>query len=148
VWDRVGLAPLPAGPAGVRAAYAGCHSFAVAATASHREGAVALLRWLTSFEAQLGEARLGAIPCRASALRRVREEAVGDPSLTERWQLLAEAEETMIIPPRFSEYPKCENAIWQSIQKAMEGVWTPRKAVQRAAAAILPIVGAHVAVES
>ena len=148
VWDRVGLAPLPAGAAGVRAAYAGCHSFAVAASAAHREGAVALLRWLTSFEAQLGEARLGAIPCRASALGRVREEAVGDPALTQRWQLLAEAEETMIIPPRFSAYPRCEDAIWQSLQKAMEGIWTPREALQSAAAAILPIVGAHVTVES
>jgi hypothetical protein len=30
----------------------------------------------------------------------------------------------------------------------MEGIWTPREALQSAAAAILPIVGAHVTVES
>jgi multiple sugar transport system substrate-binding protein len=148
VSDRVGLAPLPAGPAGVRAAYAGCHSFAVPATARNRAGAVELLRWFTSFDGQLGEARRGAIPCRRSALGRVRQEAAGEPSETRRWELLADAETTMIIPPRFAAYPTCEDAIWQSIQKVMEGLWSPRDAVQRAVAAILPILGAHVTVES
>lgn len=148
VWDRVGLAPLPKGPAGIRAAYAGCHSFAIPRSAANRPAAVALLRWLTTFDAQLGEARRGAIPCRASALARVRREAAADSVRARRWELLADAERTMIIPPRFGAYPTCEDAIWQSIQKAMEGVWTPREAVQRAAAAILPIVGAQVTVES
>ncbi len=148
VADRVGLAPLPAGPAGVRAAYAGCHSFAVAASARNRAGAVALLQWLTSVEAQLGEARRGSIPCRAGALSRVRQEASGDALETRRWELLAAAEQIMIIPPRFASYPTCEDAIWQSLQKVMQGLWTSREGVQRAAAAILPIVGAQVTVES
>ena len=148
VFDRVGLAPLPAGPAGIRAAYAGCHSFAVAASAPNRAGAVALLQWLTSVDAQLGEARLGSIPCRAGALRRVREEAAGDASETRRWELLAAAEQTMIIPPRFASYPTCEDAIWQSLQKVMQGSWAARDGVRRAAAAILPLVGARVTVES
>ena len=42
VADRVGLALLPAGPAGLRAAYAGCHSFAIPRTARHPEAAAAL----------------------------------------------------------------------------------------------------------
>lgn len=148
VWDRVGLAPLPAGPAGIRAAYAGCHSFALSATARNAEEASALLRFLTSAEAQLREARRGAIPCRASALARVREEAAADPNEARRWDLLTHAEHAMIIPPRFAAYPRCEDAIWQSIQRAMVGVWTPREAVASAAADIQPMVGAHVTVES
>jgi ABC-type glycerol-3-phosphate transport system substrate-binding protein len=36
VWDRVGLAALPAGPEGIRAGYAGCHSFAIPASAAVR----------------------------------------------------------------------------------------------------------------
>ena len=148
VAGRVGLAPLPAGPAGIRAAYAGCHSFAVAAGAPNRPGAVALLHWLTSYEAQLEEARLGSIPCRATALARIRQQAAGDPTGAQRWQLLADAERTMIVPPRFAAYPACEEAIWQALQRAMEGDWTPREAVQRASAAIAPIVGANVTVES
>jgi multiple sugar transport system substrate-binding protein len=143
VADRVGLALLPAGPSGIRAAYAGCHSFAIPRSARHPEGAAALLRYLTSFDAQLGEARRGAIPCRASALARVREEAAGDRAEASRWQLLAETEETMIIPPRFAAYPRCEDAIWQAVQQAMVGKWTPEQAIERAAADVQGIVDTH-----
>ena len=132
VWDRVGLAPLPAGPAGIRAAYAGCHSFAIAKDAENRDGAAALLRHLTSFEAQFGEARRGTIPCRASALASIRQEAHVDAAETRRWELLADAETTMIIPPRFAAYPRCEDTIWRGIQDAMEGRCSPREAVARA----------------
>src|SRR5688572_1968459 len=76
VADRLGLALLPAGPAGVRAAYGGCHSFAVARTAQNPAGAVALIAHLMSFDAQLNEARNGAIPCRASALAAVRSDVI------------------------------------------------------------------------
>jgi multiple sugar transport system substrate-binding protein len=148
VWQHVGLAALPSGPAGVRAAYAGCHSFAVAANARNSAGAAALLRFLTSSEAQLSEARRGAIPCRRSALERRRREAAGDPVEARRWDLLARAEQTMIVPPRFAAYPLCEDAIWHAIQGAMTGEVTPGEAVARAAAAIQPVVDAQVTVES
>jgi multiple sugar transport system substrate-binding protein len=136
----VALAPLPVGPAGISAAYAGCHSFAIAADARNREGALALLKHFTSFDAQLAEARRGAIPCRASALAQVRQESSADTDEGRRWGLLADAERTMIIPPRFPSYPLCEDAIWQSIQHAMTGSWTPRDAVRRAAEAVDDIV--------
>jgi hypothetical protein len=61
---------------------------------------------------------------------------------------LAEAEQTMIIPPRFAAYPRCEDAIWHAIQGAMEGTTTPREAVRRAAAAILAVVNADATVPS
>ena len=114
----------------------------------NRKGATALLHWLTSFDAQLGEARRGAIPCRASALARVREEAAADPLQAHRWELLAAAEETMIIPPRFAAYPDCEDAIWRAIQEAMEGTTSPAEAVASAARTIAPIVGIRAAVRS
>ena len=145
---HVGLALVPVGPAGIEAAYAGCHSFAIPRAAGNRKGAAALLHWLTSFDAQLGEARRGAIPCRASALARVREEAAADPLQTHRWELLAAAEETMIIPPRFAAYPDCEDAIWRAIQEAMEGTTSPAEAVASAARTIAPIVGIRAAVRS
>ena len=92
-------------------------------------------RWfshLTSFDAQLGEARHGAIPCRASALAAVRVEAAGDPPAAERWRLLAETEKTMIVPPRFAAYPQCEDALWRSVQRAMIGELSPADAMRRA----------------
>lgn len=143
VAEHVELAPLPRGPVGERAAYAGCHSFAIPRSARNPDGGAALLWFLTSFEAQLGEARRGAIPCRASALRQVREEAAGDPAATRRWELLAQMERVMIIPPRFAAYPRCEDAIWRAVQRTMEGEWSPADAISRAAAEIRGIVDAH-----
>ena len=142
VADRFDLALLPAGPTGTRAAYSGCHSFAIPRTSRNPEGGAALLAYLTSFEAQLGEARLGAIPCRTSALERVRE----DSENVRRWELLAETEQTMIIPPRFAAYPRCEDAIWQAIQRAMVGEWSPEQAVSRAASDVRGIVETHASV--
>lgn len=144
--DRVGLALLPAGPAGIRAAYAGCHSFAVTRTAQNPDAAMALIGHLTSFASQLGEARQGAIPCRASALAAVRSEAAADPAVAERWRLLAETEQTMIIPPRFAAYPQCEDALWRNVQRAMTGEVSPAEAVRRAAAEIQGIVAMKVRV--
>jgi multiple sugar transport system substrate-binding protein len=148
VWDRVGLAPLPVGSTGLRAAYAGCHSFAIAAGSRKPDEAAALARHLTSFDAQLGEARCGAIPCRESALRQVIAEAPDGSAEAARWALLAEAEHTMIIPPRFAAYPFCEDVIWHSIQRAMLAEWTPAEAVRHAASEILPIVAAAAACRS
>lgn len=148
VADRVGLALLPEGPGGMRAAYAGCHSFAIPRTARNPEGGAALVRHLTSFDAQIGEARHGAIPCRASALTAVRSDLVHDRSAAERWRLLAETEKTMIVPPRFAAYPQCEDALWRSVQSAMIGEQSPADAVRRAATDIQGIVAAHAPVRS
>jgi multiple sugar transport system substrate-binding protein len=143
VADRVQLALLPKGPADVRAAYAGCHSFAIPTSAENRDGAAALVRHLTSFEAQLGEARRGAIPCRASALQAVREDAAADRVAAERWQLLAETEQAMIIPPRFAAYPQCEDALWRSVQRAMIGEISAAESMRAAAEHIHRIVAEH-----
>jgi multiple sugar transport system substrate-binding protein len=143
--DRVGLALLPAGPAGISAAYAGCHSFAVPRAARNRSGGAALLRFFTSLESQLSEARRGAIPCHLGALAQIRDEAAADPDRARRWQLLTETEQTMIIPPRFAAYPDCEDAIWRAVQRAMEGISTPADAVGQAAAAVERIVESRVA---
>jgi multiple sugar transport system substrate-binding protein len=148
VSDRVGLALLPSGPAGRRAGYGGCHSFAISATARNAPGAMALLRFLTSPEAQFGEATLGAIPCRSSALLRVKAEAAAAPDEAHRWELLAQMEPSIIIPPRFAAYPRCEDVLWHAIQGAMTGASTPREALARAAAAIVSIVGAPAPVRS
>lgn len=143
VADRVGLALLPAGPTGRRAAYAGCHSFAIPRSARQPEAAAALVRHLTSFDAQLGEARRGAIPCRASALSAVRTEAAADPAAAQRWELLAETETVMIMPARFAAYPLCEDALWRNVQRAMIGEVSPADAVRQAATEVHGIVATH-----
>jgi multiple sugar transport system substrate-binding protein len=141
--DDVSLARLPAGPTGARSAYAGCHSFAIPHGAGNRAGAAELLRYLTSAAAQLGEARRGAIPCRASALASVRAESAANPVESTRWKLLAESQETMIMPPRFAEYPSCEDVIWHAVQRAMVGSMSAAEALSAAAASVRQIVDAR-----
>lgn len=148
VSDRIELAPLPAGPAGVNAAYGGCHSFAIPVSARNTDGAHALLRWLTSPESQYAEARLGAIPCRTSALKRVRDEAETAPAHAHRWNLLADAQASMIVPPRFAAYPDCEDVLWRAVQRVMVGGATPDSALSDAARVIRTIVGPPMAVQS
>jgi len=38
----------------------------------------------------------------------------------------------MIIPPRFAAYPACEDVLWRAVQRAMEGLASPREAVEDA----------------
>jgi multiple sugar transport system substrate-binding protein len=140
VADLVELALLPAGPAGKRAAYSGCHSFAIPRRAGNPDGGAALMAHFTSFDAQLGEARRGAIPCRASALAAIGAEAAANPAEARRWRLLAETEPTMIIPPRFAAYPQCEDVIWRHVQRAMTGELSAADAIERAAAEVQAIV--------
>lgn len=142
VADRTGVALLPTGPSGTRAAYAGCHSFAIPKTARNREGAARLLQDLTSTAAQLEEARRGAIPVRASALAQVRAEAAAEPTEARRWDLLTQTQQAMIIPPRFAAYAACEDALWHAIQRAMEGLVSPRTAVEEGARQIAALVAA------
>jgi multiple sugar transport system substrate-binding protein len=139
--EKVGVALLPQGFTGRRAAYGGCHSFAVARAARNREGAVALLRFFTSPEAQAAEARRGAVPVRQSALDAVRREVSGDAAESRRWDLLARTmAEALIIPPRFAAYPACEDAIWRALQKAMTAELSPPAAVREAAARVAEVV--------
>lgn len=140
VADRTGLARLPGGFGGRRAAYAGCHSFAIPKRARNREGALELLRFLTTVESQLDEARRGALPARRSAFEAMREEAKADPRQTHRLDLLARTSDDLIIPPRFAAYPDCEDAIWHGLQKAMTGVLSPHDAVHEAARAVAEVV--------
>lgn len=141
VADRTGLALLPGGFGGRRAAYAGCHSFAIPATAKNREGAMRLLRFLTSLDSQVDEARRGALPVRRSAFEAMRAEAKGDSRKAHRLELLARTSEDLIIPPRFAAYPDCEDAIWHGIQKAITGALPPKEAVEEAARACATVVG-------
>ncbi len=141
VAGNTGVAALPIGFTGRRAAYAGCHSFAIPRKAKNKEGAAALLRFFTSEESQVAEGRRGSVPVRSSAFDTVRREVSTDPEDALRWDLLAQTmAEALIIPPRFAAYPPCEDALWQSLQKAITGMLPPLAAVREAADMVRLIV--------
>jgi multiple sugar transport system substrate-binding protein len=123
------LARMPAGPTGIHKAYAGSHTFALTRRGSGRTDAVALLRFLTSPEQQLTEARRGSVPTRPAVLAEVT--SVADAAEAERWKLLDQVIATdMLIPPGIAYYPEIEEILWHTVRSAMVGMMSIAAALE------------------
>jgi multiple sugar transport system substrate-binding protein len=118
VADRFDVALYPGGRAG-RHVYSSSHTFAIPATVSDRPAAVELLRFLTSRESQAYEARLGTLPARVDSLQDARADA--GPLVERRWNLLEQAQEAALVPPKHANYPAVEDAIWEGIRETLLG---------------------------
>jgi multiple sugar transport system substrate-binding protein len=120
VVGRYSVALYPEGRTG-RFIYSSSHTFAIPHTVRDRPAALALLHFLISRELQAFEARLGTLPARSDALRDARADAEPGSLSERRWGLLEEAQEAALIPPKHSNYPAVEDAIWQGIREALLG---------------------------
>lgn len=118
--DRYGFALYPEGSAG-RFVYSGSHTFAIPTTVRDRSAAVDLLRFLTSRESQVLEARFGTLPARTDSLEDVRAEAEPGSVAEKRWELLAEQSRAALVPPKHERYPAVEDAIWEGLREAFLG---------------------------
>jgi len=137
VAGRFRLALYPAGPTGERWVYSGGHAFAVPTSTRDREGAKALLKFLTSADAQWHEAQHGTLPVLKSVQSRLRAETDPTSPQGERLALLEETVGSlMLLPPRFPKYPGVEEALWTSLQKGMTGEWSVDDALGHAATAM------------
>lgn len=143
VAGRFDVALYPAGPAG-RHVYAGSHTFAIPITVRDRPAAVALLRFLTSEESQLLEARRGGLPTRPAVLARVRAEAQPGSIQSRRWSLLEDTTAAVLFPPAHPRYPLMEDALWQSLQQAITGTASVEAALAEAEARIREIAAGQV----
>lgn len=140
VADRFDVALYPTGPAG-RRVYAGAHTFAIPTTVRDRSAALALLRFLTSVESQVLEARLGSLPTRPAVLAQVRAESPPGSLQARRWSLLEETSAAALFPPSHPRYPLMEDALWHVARRALIGTSTVGEALAAAAARIRDIVG-------
>ncbi len=131
VLEQFDVAVYPAGPAGLRRAYAGCHSFAIPKAARHVEGALALLRYLVSPDVQRTEATVsGHTPVRRAVFDGVKRELAPGSRDARRMAALQETiERYAMIPPKFARYPLVEDALWVGVQQAITGAQTPRDAL-------------------
>ncbi len=118
VVDSFDVALYPEGRAG-RFIYSSSHTFAIPNSVRDRLAAIELLRFLTSKESQAFEARLGTLPARSDALRDVRADATPGSLAERRWELLEEAQQAALLPPKHQNYPAVEDAIWQGIREAL-----------------------------
>ena len=125
---------------GGRHVYAGSHTFAIPTSVHDRPAALALLRFLTSEESQLVEARLGSLPTRPAVLAQVRAESPPGSIQARRWSLLEETTAAALFPPVHPRYPLMENALWRAVQRAIVGTITVEEALAEAAAGVREIV--------
>jgi multiple sugar transport system substrate-binding protein len=143
VIGRFGLALYPTGPAGQRWVHAGGHCFGVPNSVRDEEGARALLKFLTSADAQWHEARHGAVPVLKSVQNRLKAETDAGTLEGQRLALLGQTMSShMLLPPRFPLYPAVEEALWTSLQKGLTGEWSVEDALHRAAAEMQKVLGA------
>lgn len=137
VGDVFDLAIYPTGPSGKRRVYSGAHSFALTSGTRDVPAALELLRFLTSEESQFHEARLGSVVPRTAVMERLRREAPAGSRDARRIGILHRTMSScMAIPPKFAEYPACEDALWGSIRQALIGECTVEQALQRAAESV------------
>ena len=118
VADRFSVSVYPVGPANLTLTYGGGHTFALTKRGIEKPEALALLLHLTDFEQQLFEARNGCVPVRRSVMTQAQSEA--DPRNRERLALLERViRDHILVPPKFELYPKVEEVLWHTVQKAI-----------------------------
>jgi multiple sugar transport system substrate-binding protein len=120
VHDRLGLSPYPVGPSGRSLAYGGGHAFALTQRGVDKPEAVELLLYLTAPEQQLGEARQGCVPVRASVMTQMQRET--DQANRARLAMLESViAGQILIPPKLARYPEIEEVLWRTVQRAFLG---------------------------
>lgn len=131
VAHRFDLAPYPLGPAGERHVYSGSHTFAIMRRCSDQEAALALIRDLTSREAQQREAARGAIPARRDVTPSA--PADEDARASRRSRLLTETIATsMVTFPSDPRYPELEDTVWPLLRDGFTGRVQVDEALHRA----------------
>jgi len=143
VVELFGLALYPVGPTGERWVYSGGHTFAIPTSVHNEEGARALLRFLTSADAQWHEAQHGALPVLKSVQNRLKAETAPTSLEGQRLQMLEQTVNShMLLPPRFPKYPEVEEALWTSLQKGITGQQSVDDALHQAAADMEKVLAA------
>ncbi len=141
VADKLDLAVYPVGPTGERWVYAGGFTFAIPTSVNDLDGALKLLRFLTSFEAQWHEAQNGAISVRTDVRQRIRDTVLPGTLEARRLDMLEQTVQShMLIPPKFAQYPAVEDALWMALQSGFTGQRSIREALQVAAEQMQEII--------
>jgi len=131
----------PSSASGRRAVYCGSHSFAVPLSSEHVEEALLLLKFLTSSEVQTIDAEQGHVPVRQSIMTRQKQKALPNSIAARRWSLLEETIATsVIIPPKFPQYPVAEDMLWQALRKGILGELSEQQALDLASEQIQQLI--------
>jgi multiple sugar transport system substrate-binding protein len=140
---RVGVVPAPLGLANKRPGWSGSHSFSITKTCERPDVAASFIKFLTSLDSQMVEARLGTIPSRVDAQQAVVKEyeAKHDAYMAHAIAVFsAAAQHDAFTPPRIKQWDEISNALWPELQKALIGDKSSRQALDDAAKKVADIM--------
>lgn len=136
VAGNVGVVRAPAGAGGLHTGWSGSHTFSITETCDNKEAAASFVTFLTDFDRQMIEARMGILPTRT---------AVWDAALTEFGDsgndfmvevfsaFRTSMAEDAFTPPLVAEWIEISNVLWPELQAAIVGDKTAQEALDSAA---------------
>lgn len=136
VAGKFDLTRQPKGDAGVHGGWAGAHAFSITKASKNKEAAIALLKYITSYEPQLFEGQIGYIPVRNLVFETLIKEAEGspDPLAKKRIELMQlQINEDFTPPPIVPEWIPISNALYPRLQAIMLGDMTVEEGLNAAA---------------
>lgn len=120
----------------IHSGWAGAHGFSVVKDSDNKEAAVALIKFLSRFESQYAEAKLGFLPVRQSVWDQVIEDASdAERDLDQKRLKLArkQLENDFLPPPPTADWIPMSNVLYPKIQEIMLGDVGPEKGLDQAA---------------
>lgn len=137
VAGKFDIARQPKGDAGIHSGWGGAHAFSVTKFSENKEAAVALIKFITSQEAEVLEYNKGGFnPVRESAFEVIAKEAESsmDPLAKKRVDLLQlQISEDLATPPLVAEWIPISNALYPRLQAIMLGDMTVEEGLNAAA---------------
>lgn len=132
----VGVTRAPLGSAGIRTGWSASHTFSMTKSCDNTEAAVSFLRFLTSYESQMEEARRGLLPTRSRVWTDVVEffKSEGNDYMVEVFSVWGRSmAESAVHVPRIPEWGEISNALWPNLQAAVLGDMSSQDALDKAA---------------
>jgi multiple sugar transport system substrate-binding protein len=131
--NELGIAPLPAGPAG-QASNLGGENWAITATSTHQDEAWKLIRFAVDPKQQMPYlVESGQLPSRKDLAGK--PEFSAEPFTTYLEQL--QVAKARVYGP---DYPKMADAVTQAFQSVLSGQQTPQQALKDASATVQPLL--------
>jgi multiple sugar transport system substrate-binding protein len=136
VAGNVGVIRAPAGDAGIHTGWSGSHSFSITETCDNMEAAASFVTFLTSFDRQMIEARMGILPTRTAVwdAALAEFEGAGNAYMVEVFSAFRTSmAEDAFTPPLVPEWIEISNVLWPELQAAIVGDKTAQEALDAAA---------------
>jgi multiple sugar transport system substrate-binding protein len=133
------IARQPKGDAGIHGGWAGQHSFSITKASRQKETAADFIKFITSAEAQMVEAKLGILVTSNSVWDQIIAEAktAGDPLATKRLELAQfQAANDFRTPPLVAEWLPASDIVYPIMQAIILGDKTPKEGLDEAAAKV------------